>query len=133
MKDRACSSAQAILKINTGARAQSHQSASKYQIPAIFSTTFPLTNPDLHHVICMLERNSSKPTLDFPMVCADNHSYLLWMSNLFLDVTREVPNPTLRSYRSYLSVAISNDQAVIADTLLVWYVILVGRVKPEPF
>ena len=131
MEDRAYSSAQAILRINAGARAQSHQSASKYQIPEIFSSPFPYTNPDLHHAISTLNRNLSEPTLDFPMARAGNHAHLLWMSNVFLDLAHGVPNPRLGSYRSYLSAAVFNDRAVIANILLVWYMILGGRVKAE--
>ena len=55
------------------------------------------------------------------------------MSNLFVDVTRADPNPFLKSYQSYLSAAIANDQATIANTLLVWYMFLGGHVEEETF
>ena len=58
MRDLAYSSARAIHQINTRARVQSHECTSNYPIPAISSSSFQRTDPDLHHVIHMLERNS---------------------------------------------------------------------------
>jgi len=55
MRDRAYFSARAILQVNMRARAQSHERASKYPIPAISSSSFEHTDPDLHHIIRMLE------------------------------------------------------------------------------
>jgi hypothetical protein len=133
MKNRAYFSAQAILQINTSARAQSRERASKYPIPAISSSSFPYTDPDLHHIIRMLESNSDRPTLDFPKGRTDNNPHLLWMSNLFLDLARVGPNPILKSYRFYLSAAITDNQAIIANTLLMWYMILGGHVEEKTF
>ena len=53
--------------------------------------------------------------------------HLLWVSNLFVDLTRVGQNPTLRSYESYLTVA------AIANTLVMWYTFLGGRVEEETF
>ena len=132
MKDRAYSSAQAILRINTSARTQPQDCAVKYCIPpAISSSSYPHADPDLYHVICMLKSNSSGPTLEFPTGCADNH--LLWMSNLFMEITRVGPNPTLKSYRSYLNAAITNNRDIIANILLVWYMLLGGQVEEGTF
>jgi hypothetical protein len=41
------------------------------------------------------------------------------------------PNPTLKSYESYLSAAFTNHQPMIANTLLVWYILLGGHVEEE--
>jgi hypothetical protein len=134
MRDRAYFSARAILQINVRARAQSHELASKYPIPAVSSSSVKNTDPDLLHVICMLEGNLDygKPTLSFPKdTCTQAHS--LWMSTLFVDLTRVGPNPILKSYKSYLSVATADHQAMISNTLLMWYMFLGGRVEEETF
>ena len=55
------------------------------------------------------------------------------MSNLFVDLTGVGPNPTLESYRSYLSAAVSNEQAAIANTLIMWHMFLGGHVEDETF
>ena len=137
MRDRAYFSARAILQINMRARTQSHECASKYPIPVltISSNTFQHTDPDLHHVIRMLEYNLApgKPTLDFPMGDANSHSHSLWMSNLFVDLARAGPNQTLKSYESYLSVAVTNNRPTIANTLIMWYMFLGGHVEEETF
>lgn len=132
-RDRAYSSACAILQIYTSARAQSHKRTLKYPIPAVFPNSLPHIDPDLYHVICMLKSDSSKPTLDFLKGRATAHSHLLWMSKLFLDVTRAGRNPTLVSYRSYLGAAITNSRAIIANILLVWYMILGGNIEEKTF
>jgi len=68
LRDRAYFSARAILQINVGARLRSHQCASKYPIPPISFGSFQYTDPDLHHVVRMLEVNFDlgRPTLYFP-------------------------------------------------------------------
>ena len=135
MRDRAYFSARAILQINLRARAQSRDHASKYPIPDVPLNTFQHTDPDLHHVIRMLECNShsERPTLDSPRVGANSHNHSLWMSNLFVDLTRVGPNPILKSYESYLSAAVANHQATIANTLLMWYMFLGGHAEEETF
>jgi hypothetical protein len=137
MRDRAYFSARAILQINAGARAQSHERASRYPIPIPTPSlvTFQHTDPDLHHIISMLENNASpnRPTLDFPNAGTNTHPHSLWMSNLFVDLTRVGPNPILASYESYLSVAVANDQPAIANTLLMWYMFLGGHVEEKTF
>jgi len=144
MRDRAYFSAWAILQINLGARIQSHECASKYPIPEVpsrspiledSSDTSPQTDPDIHHIIRLLQSNlhSDRPTLGFPRASATTHNHLLWTSNLFVDFTNVEPNPILRSYESYLSTAVNNHQATIANTLLMWYIFLGGRVEGETF
>jgi hypothetical protein len=134
MRDRAYYSAQAILQINTRARAQSHEVVSKYPIPAVSLSSVQHIDPDLHHIISMLECNlgHEKPTLNFPK-STNTHAHLLWMSNLFVDLTHVGPNPILASYKSYLSVATTNHSATIANTLLMWYMFLGGHVEEETF
>ena len=136
MRDRAYFSARAILQINVMARAQPHEHVSKYPIPSgTPPNSFWVTDPDLHHVIFVLWRSFSAPisTFDFPRGDANTHAHLLWASNLLVDLTRVGPNPTLKSYRSYLSVAVTNDNAMIANTLLMWYMFLGGHVEEETF
>jgi hypothetical protein len=134
MRDRAYFSARAVLQINMKARAQSHKLASRYPIPAISSSLVQRTDPDLHHIICMLEYNfgHDKPILDFPKG-TNTHAHSLWMSALFVDLTHAGLNPTLRSYKSYLSAAVTDHQAMVANTLLMWYMFLGGHVEEETF
>ena len=47
MRDQAYFSARATLQINMGARAQLHEHTSKYPIPAVSSSSFQHTDPDL--------------------------------------------------------------------------------------
>jgi len=133
MRDRAYFSAQAILQISMRARTQSDECASKYPIPAISSGSFEHTDPDLHHVIRMLEHNSGTrgPTFDFPSGSTNTHAHSLWMSNLFVDLTRAGANPTLKSYESYLNSAVTDNQPMIANILLVWDMFLGGHVEEE--
>ena len=135
MRDRAYFSARAILQINVGARVQSNERASKYQIPAISSGSFRYTDPDLHHIIHTLEYNSGNriPTLDFPRAGTNTRAHSLWISNMFADLTRVGPNPTTKSYRSYLSAAATDHQPMIANILLMWYMFLGGCVEEETF
>jgi hypothetical protein len=134
MRDRAYFSARAILQINTRAKAQSHEHASKYPIPAVSPGSVHRTDPDLHHIMCMLKRNSDSdgPTLDFPK-STTSHTHSLWISTLFVDLTRVGPNPILASYKSYLSVATADHRGAIANTLIVWYMLLGGHVEEETF
>jgi len=134
MRDRAYFSARAILQVNMRARAQ-HECASKYPIPAISSSSYKHTDPDLHHVIRMFEHNSGArgPTLDFPSGDTNTHAHLLWMSNLFVDLTRAGPNPTLKSCKSYLNAAVADHRPMIANILLIWDMFLGGHVEEETF
>jgi len=135
MVDRAYFSARAILQISMRARTQSRECASKYPIPEVSPRTPQHAHHDLCHIIRMLQCNfySDRPTLYFPNANENTHNHLLWMSNLFVDLTRVGPNPILKSYRSYLSVAVTNHQATITNTLLMWYMFLGGRVEEETF
>ena len=115
MRDQVYFSARAIPQINLRARAQSHGLASKYPIQAIPSTSSQHTDPDLHHIILMLELNhhhgpyTNRATFDFPRVSTNSHTHSLWMSNLLVDIACMGPNMmTLCSYASYLSAAINN-------------------------
>jgi hypothetical protein len=133
MRDRAYFSAKAILQINMRARARFNKHASKYPIPATSSSSVQHIDPDLHHIIHMLECNLAPgaPTLNFPRADTTTRAHSLWISNLFVDLTHTGPNPTLASCTSYLSAAVANHQAVIADTLLMWYLFLGGHVEEE--
>jgi len=133
MRDRAYLSARAILQINMRARAQSHELASKYPIPAISLGSFKHTDPDLHHIIHMLERilGTHGPILNFPRGDKNTHAHSLWMSNLFVDLTCAGLIPTLESYESYLNAAVTDHRPMIANILLVWDMFLGGYVEEE--
>jgi len=117
----------------TGARARSYECTSKYPIPAISSISFKHTNPDLLHVIYMLKRNSGthRPTLDLLRGNTNPRAHSLWMSNLFLDLTRPGSNQALESYETFLSAAVTNHRPTIVNTLLVWYMFLGGHIEEE--
>ena len=135
MRDRAYFSARAILQINMRARIRSHEHASKYPIPipTISSTPFLSTDLDLYHVVWMLESNaSSVPTLPFPK-SNNTRIHSLWLSNLFVDLTRTGPNPILGSYWAHLAVARTNHRPTIANVLVMWYMFLGGHVEEETF
>ena len=122
MRDRAYFSARAILQINTSARAQSHERAFKSPILAIPWPAFRSTDPDLDHVFSMLVRNfgPNRFTLYYVWAGMNTHNHFLWMSNLFVDLTRVGPNPFMETYPYHLSAATANDHPTIANTLLVW-------------
>jgi len=128
MKDRAYFSVQAMLRINTWAKAQLQERPFGY---LAISQSIP--DPDLRHIISMFNQNFATPTLDFPRTGINTPAHSLWMSNLFLDLIRIDPKPTLKSYTSYLSAAIADNQAVIANTLIMWYMSLGGDVEEETF
>ena len=135
MRDRAYFSARAILQINVMVKAQPHEHIPKYPIPSIPWNSFWDDDPDLAHVMYMLELNLSapRPTFDFPRGGTTTQAHSLWASNLLVDLTRVGPHPTLGSYSSYLSVAVTNDHAIIANTLLMWYMFLGGHAEEETF
>ena len=135
MRDRAYFSARAILQINMSARAQPHEHTSNYPIPTVSSSSSPDLDPDLHNILCMLEHNfgPGRPILDFPRVSINSHAHLLWMSNLFVGLTHTGPNPTLKSYQHYLGAATANHKPMIANALLMWYILLGGDIKEETF
>ena len=132
-RDRAYFSAQAILQINMRARVRIQDHTSKYPIPVVSTISFKDNDPDLHHLIQMLQENLSptRPTLYFPDGDKNTYNYSLWLSNLFVDLAHVGPNPTLRSYKSYLTVASSNHQAIIANILLMWDMLLGGQIEEE--
>jgi hypothetical protein len=76
MRDRAYFSARAILQINTGARAQSRERASKYPIPAvprIHHNTPTLTSVMSSACSTVTWKLPDRPTLDFPRVGTNTH------------------------------------------------------------
>ena len=135
MRDRAYFSARAILQINVMVRAQSNEHVSSYPIPSTPSNPFRNTDPDLYHVMYMLGRRFSapRPAFYFPSGGTNTQAHSLWASNLLVDLTRVGPNSTLGFYWSYLSLAVINNHAIIANTLLMWYMFLGGHVEEETF
>jgi len=136
MRDRAYFSAQAILQINMRARIRSQDHASKYPIPAVsaVSASSPQHNdPDLLHLIHMFERNldASRPVLLFPHGAKNTRIHSLWLSDLFVDLTRTGTNPILESHWFYITIAGANHQAMIANILLTWCMFLGGHVEEE--
>lgn len=133
MRDRAYFSARTILQIKTSARAQYYEYASRYPIPAVSSSSSQQTDPDLQHIILVLQRNFDAERPVFPFPKEGTHNHLLWVSNLLVDMTRVGPNPNLESHRSHLNVAITNQSGIIANVLLMWYMFLGGHVEEETF
>ena len=83
----------------------------------------------------MLELNSGArgPILSFPRGDANTHAHSLWMSNLFVDLTRTGPNLALASHESYLNAAVTDHQPIIANILLIWDMFMGGHVEEETF
>ena len=84
----------------------------------------------------MLELNlygshSHRPNFSFPRVGSYSHTHSLWVSNLLVELTYVGPNPILHSYGSYISAAKADYHAVIANTLLMWYMFLGGQVEGD--
>ena len=133
MRDQAYFSAWTILQISIRARARSHERASNYPIPAVSSSLVQHNDHDLHHVIRMLECNFTpgKPTLDFPRMGTGTYAHPEFVTNLFVDLTYAGSIPTLKSYESYLSAALTGHEDVIANILLMWYMFLGGHVEEE--
>ena len=133
MRDRAYFSARAILQIHMRARVRSQDHASKYPIPPVSADSFQRNDHDLFHLIHMLEcnMNAPRPTLLFPGGAKNSRVHSLWLSNLFVDLIRVGPNPILRLYPAYLTIANNNHQATIANILLMWYMFLDGHVEEE--
>ena len=134
MKDRAYFSARAILQIKINARTKSSECASKYPTPDVSWSASQHNHPDLDNVLSMLDINADsypRPALDFPRAGKNTHAHLLWISNLFVELTRLGKTPCMLSYHSYLSTAMTDHQAVVANTLVVWYLILGGHVEEE--
>ena len=132
-RDRAYFSARAILQISMRAKTRSPEHASKYPIPDTPTGLFEEVDSDLWHVVWMLWRNldASRPILFFPDGNTVSLAHSLWLSNLFVDLTHVGPNPILKFYESYLTIASANCQATIANILLVWYMFLGGHVEEE--
>jgi len=135
MRDRAYFSARAILQINTRVRVQCCERASEYPIPGGSWSSPQRTDPDLRHILHILELNlkPERPTLEFPRGGTNTRDHLLWMSNLFVDMIRVGPDLTLKSYGSYLSAAVIDHKAAIANILLAWYISMGGQVEEETF
>ena len=55
------------------------------------------------------------------------------MSSLFVNFARLGSNPILKSYWHHLSVAVADHQPAIANTLLVWCILLGGYIEEETF
>jgi hypothetical protein len=132
-RDRAYFSARAILQISTSARAQSHKDASRYPIPAVSLNSFQQMDPDLQHIILILQRNFDAERPVFPFPKEGTYDHLLWVSNLLMDMAHMGPNPSLESHRSHLNIAVTDQPAIIANVLLMWYMLLGGHVEEETF
>ena len=135
MRDRVYFSARAILQINTRARDRSGDHTSEYPIPDVSSDSLQHTDPDVCHIIYMLEHNSGTrgPILNFPQAGIHTPAHSLWMSNLFVDLIHVSPGSIPEYYNACLSTAVANHQAMVADALLMWYMLLGGHVQEETF
>ena len=135
MRDRAYFSARAVLQIYTSARPQVQDLASKHRLPAVPSSSLQRTDPDLYHIFRVFKRNLRfrRPTFTFPNMGTSSHAHSLWVSNLLVDLIHAGPNPILQSYDDYLSAAVTDHQPMIANILIVWYVLLGGNVGEGAF
>ena len=136
LRERAYFSARAILQINIRERAQSSDHTSKYPIPAIPTSSSQHTNPDLHHIIIILEFNlhsshPHRPIFSLPWVGVNTLTHSLWVSNQLVEFTHVGSDPGLCPYTSYISAAKADHHAVIANILLAWYMLLGGQVERE--
>jgi len=133
MRDRAYFSARAILLINLRARVRSQENASKYPIPVVSSYPLYNTDPDIYHLVRVLERNSDnpRPTLDSYWMEKTTYAHRLWVSNLFVDLAHVGPKPILKFYKLHRNAASTNHQAMVANILLMWYMFLGGHVDEE--
>ena len=132
MRNRAYFSARAILQINVRARAQSNGCVLReYPIPTVSPGSIKHTDPDLYNMLCMLEGTfgDKTPTLHFSDLGTHTHVHVLWMSNLFVDLIHTGVNPDLRFHGSLHSAAITNNQTIIANILLMWYMFFGGYVQ----
>ena len=74
----------------------------------------------------------STPTLPLSSRGA-TRTHSLWVSNLLVDLIRAGTTPIWDSYESHLGVARNNDGPTIANILIMWYMLLGGRVEEETF
>jgi hypothetical protein len=141
MRDRAYFSARAILQIHARARVQSDEHVLEYPVPAAppaSAEDFELyPDVDLYDILHVLECNfgTHRSALAFPENDCDDHSDgpLLWISNLFVELARVGPNPILKSPFRYLSAAGVNNQGIVANILVMWWILLGGHVEEETF
>ena len=133
MRDRAYFSARAILQINVRARAQPHDLASQYPIPHVSSTSVERADPVLRHMISILEKSSSNnfAILYFPREGIHSQVHSLWVSSLFVGLANTKRFTSVEPLEAYLSVAVINNQAMIANVLLMWYKLLGGHIEEE--
>ena len=129
MRDRAYFSARAILQISLRARARPQEHSSKYLIPAVSSHPLDNTDPDIYHLIRLLERDLDelRPILNFYEM-ENTYAHRLWLSNLCVDSARVGTKPILRFS---VHAASTNHQAMVANVLLMWYMFLGGHVDEE--
>ena len=129
MIDRAYFSGRAILHINAAARLRSNECTSKYTIPSGFFSLHPKAGRDLYEILRLCWSTAQGVYLDcFFLNGTPTHS--LWMSNLFLDMTRADPT-SLTDIT--LCKANTPRHAVDANILLAWCIYLGGYVEEETF
>ena len=136
MRDRAYSAACTILQIHARARAQSNEHALRYPIPAAPMVIYDQDHPCLSEILSQFERVSCTPRITLGLwnyAGGDHFAHSLWLSNLLVELTRAGPNPIWKSPSTHLFAAATDDRAIIANTLLMWYMILGGRVEEEIF
>ena len=140
MGDRAYFSARAILQISLRERFRSHERASKYPIPTqfrhpiqfILPTLFRSTDLDLGQVVKMLQCNARAPTLTLPLQeSGDTRGHSLWLSNLLVDFAHARPDSDLLHQQIDFAAAETKHQPMIANVLVMWYLLLGGHVEEE--
>ena len=131
MNNRAYLCGRAILHINMSARLKSEECASKYPIPyGFFSVSGD--SRELREILRLFWSTSQGVSWDhFFLNGTPTHS--LWMSNLFVDMTRADPTTLTEFALSETNKMGTSRPAIDANILLAWCVHLGGYVEEETF
>ena len=130
MGDRAYFSGRAILQINAAARLRSKECASTYPIPCGFFSLVGRVNRDLYQILRLCWSATQGVPID-SFFAEGTPAHLLWMSSLFVDVTRADPTSLTEIFLSKASEASTSRPAVDANILLAWCIHLGGHVEEE--
>ena len=132
MIDRAYLSGRAILQINTGARIRSRECASRYPVPSGCFSLFTKTGRDLYEVLRLCLFITQGVFFDH-LFLNGTPAHSLWVSNLFVDMTRADPISFTQITLSKTRKLGISCHAVDANILLAWCIHLGGYVEEETF
>jgi hypothetical protein len=133
MSDRAYNSARVILRINKAAELRSRKIASKYPIPSSYSRCDAGgVNKDLARILYWFSAMSLYLPLD-PSSLGSTLTHSMWISSLFVDMTRTDFNLPLRITLSRTKDITPLGHAIDANTILSRFISLGGFVEEETF